>query len=127
MNTNQNIHATIPDAPGLLMWQKDLNSVYSSLGSEYANLMGFSKPEQMINLTDYDIPCKLSELAGVFRKQDQYAIKTKSKIRLLEILSCKDNVMSYEFVGYPLISTKLEKHPLFQRGAIFNSLDTIHS
>jgi DNA-binding CsgD family transcriptional regulator len=93
MITNTNIDATITDVPGFFIWRKDLNSVYSSVSSEYANLMGFSKPEQMINLRDYDIPCKLAELANVFCKHDQFAIKTKSKIRLLEILSCKENVM----------------------------------
>lgn len=75
----------IQKAPGLIV-AKDRNSVYQSTSTEIASLFGWRNLEEPIGKTDYDIPCKLVELANVFRKHDKLVMETRKKILLLEIL-----------------------------------------
>jgi DNA-binding CsgD family transcriptional regulator len=75
----------IQNAPGLWI-AKDKNSIYYGVSSEFAPMLGLRDIDQVVSKTDYDIPCKSSEFANVFIKQDKQVIDSGKKLLTLEIL-----------------------------------------
>lgn len=62
---------TLPQA----IWWKDNDGVYKGANSYIAKAAGFDSPEQMIGLTDYDMPWTREE-ADLYRKVDRNIMKT---------------------------------------------------
>lgn len=73
---------------GVLMWKKDLKSVYIDVNHETALEFGYKKIEDMLGSTDYTTPCKLSDFADIFRVHDQSVIKERKPLKLLEVQPC---------------------------------------
>lgn len=114
MNNTQRIKNMLPDhilntydVPGVLLWKKDMNSVYSAINPTFTHLMGFKKPENVIGIKDENIPCGLSKFADIFLSHDQHVIKTGLPLRLLEIQPCVNNVWKVFSVSkLPLYNNK---------------------
>jgi DNA-binding CsgD family transcriptional regulator len=64
--------------PGLLSY-KDLDSKYLGITEELAHFLGWKDASQSIGKTDYDLPCKASESADEFIKQDRRTIESGLK------------------------------------------------
>lgn len=86
-----NLEALSRYMPNVLLWKKDLNSIYIEANKTCAELFGFSKKKEVIGITDAEIPCPISELAETFQQQDKYVIATNKPIKILEIHPCAKN------------------------------------
>lgn len=75
----------------MLIWKKNRDSVYTEVNELCASVFGYNKPEQMVSVTDYDVPCKLSESADVFRSHDCQVMTEDKSIKLLEISCCAND------------------------------------
>ncbi|KII76280.1 helix-turn-helix transcriptional regulator [Vibrio renipiscarius] len=64
---------------------KDLNSVFVDVNQAYAQLIGFQTAEQVIGLTDHDMPSPTTVCADDFRLQDQHVINTQRSLKILDI------------------------------------------
>ncbi len=76
--------------PGLALWEKDLESIYQNSNLTFSNLCGFKKVEDIFQISDYDIPCKLSELSEVWRQNDRKVILAKNAIQFFETVIYSD-------------------------------------
>jgi DNA-binding CsgD family transcriptional regulator len=76
--------------PGLALWEKDLNSIYQNSNLVFSSLCGYKKTEDLFQTSDYDIPCKLSELAEVWRQKDRQVILAEKAIQFFEIVTYAD-------------------------------------
>lgn len=74
--------------PGAFLWKKDLNSIYTDINAGCVELFGISKKRDISGFTDYEIPCKISEFAEVFRQHDQQVIATGKPLQILEVHYC---------------------------------------
>ncbi|QLH41729.1 MAG: PAS domain-containing protein [Coxiellaceae bacterium] len=72
----------------MLVWKKDLNSVYLSANNNCAKLFGFKNTLDIVGTTDFEIRSKFVELAPVFQECDKQVILASKPLRLLEILKC---------------------------------------
>ncbi|NRB10251.1 MAG: PAS domain-containing protein [Rickettsiaceae bacterium] len=54
---------------------KDVNSNYQVISKDFSSDFGWKTVNEVIGKTDYDIPCKASELAESFRNIDRKVIK----------------------------------------------------
>ncbi|WP_114765664.1 helix-turn-helix transcriptional regulator [Vibrio rhodolitus] len=64
---------------------KDLNSVFVYANTAYAQLVGFQTAEQVIGLSDHDMPCKTANCATDFRQQDKLVIDSQCAIKVLDV------------------------------------------
>ena len=76
--------------PGLALWEKDLESIYQNSNLTFSNLCGFKKIESIFQISDYNIPCKISESAEIWQKNDRKVILAKEAIQFFEILIYSD-------------------------------------
>lgn len=90
----------ISKLPGILLWQKNKDSIYTWCNTEYYEKLGFTKIEEIIGLSDRDLPCRAAELASTFRKEDLAVLAEKNSLHFLNIFQGKNNEWSV------LISTK---------------------
>jgi len=68
------------------MWQmKDTNSICMAISPAFANLLGFKKAEEMVGRKDYEVPCKVAEVADVFYKQDREVKQSGNSKHFLDI------------------------------------------
>src|SRR5262245_30687170 len=74
--------------PDILIWKKDINSVYMEANSPTIKVFSLKKPEQVVGIRDDMIPCKMAEMAEIFRYDDLKVIKSMKDRRLLEIIQC---------------------------------------
>ena len=77
--------------PGAFLWKKDINSIYTELNQDCAELFGINKKRDITGFTDHEIPCKIAEFAEIFRQQDQRVITTGIPIKILEVHVCSKN------------------------------------
>ncbi|MBY0463024.1 MAG: helix-turn-helix transcriptional regulator [Alphaproteobacteria bacterium] len=75
----------IRNAPGLWI-AKDKNSIYQGLSKEFLHMLGWKNMDQVAGKTDYDIPCRVSEFANTFIKQDKQTVDSDKKLLTLEIM-----------------------------------------
>ena len=85
LNNEFNLEALSNKMPGAFLWKKNLDSVYTELNYDCAELFGINKKRDILGFTDQDIPCKISEFAEVFREQDKQVIATGKPLQILEI------------------------------------------
>jgi len=64
---------------------KDQHSVFFYSNRTDSQICGYEKPEDKIGDTDYDLPCKASECAALFQKQDQEILKSGRALQMLDI------------------------------------------
>lgn len=70
--------------PGL--WGcKDENSVFMYGNAECGKALGLAHHEDIIGMTDFDVPCESAQCAHLFQAQDQQVIKTATTMRVLDI------------------------------------------
>jgi hypothetical protein len=67
-NTQLNLEALSKMMPGVFLWKKDINSIYSEVNVNCAELFGINHKKDISGLTDYEILCKISEFADLFRQ-----------------------------------------------------------
>jgi DNA-binding CsgD family transcriptional regulator len=77
--------------PGVFLWKKDVNSVYTEINQECAHLFGLKKKGLLSSFTDYEIPCKISDYADTFRQQDQQVLASGNPLKILEVHFCSNN------------------------------------
>lgn len=68
--------------PGLLSI-KDRQSRYVSMTEDLANFVGWKNSYAGLEKTDYELPCKASESADIFIKQDKEVIDSGLKLSLI--------------------------------------------
>jgi DNA-binding CsgD family transcriptional regulator len=76
--------------PNLTLWEKDLKSLYQKKNLTFSNLCGFKKIEDIFQVSDYNIPCKISESAEIWQQNDRKVILAKKAIQFFEILIYSD-------------------------------------
>lgn len=87
----QDLEALSSLMPTLYFWQKNLDSVYIDCNSALARLFAFKNRLAMQGRTDYDIPCKASELAHIFQREDKAVIKKQTFRRYLNVSQYKND------------------------------------
>ncbi|MFI4919072.1 MAG: LuxR C-terminal-related transcriptional regulator [Legionellales bacterium] len=83
-----NLEVLSKHMPGVFLWKKDRNSVYMEANKACTDLFGFSNRNDVGGMTDAEIPCKISECAHLFQKQDMQVINTGMSLKILEIHPC---------------------------------------
>ena len=78
-------------SPYLMIWQKDLRSVYTYANDMTLELFGLNHLDKLIGITDEMIPCKISELAKKFQQDDLAVMNSGKSKTLLEIVQCTKN------------------------------------
>lgn len=93
---------------GVLLWEKNKESVYTWCNKEFYKKFGFKAADEIIGFSDYHLKCKASILAPNFQALDRKATSTGRSLRLLEVLKIKNNKWSMMLVDkIPLcINTK---------------------
>jgi DNA-binding CsgD family transcriptional regulator len=76
--------------PGLVVI-KDHNSKFVSGSDRIANFLGWSSVEQMLGLTDFDLPCQAAQSADLFIKEDNIVFDTRKKMLTLDLQQYADN------------------------------------
>lgn len=74
--------STLRSTPGLIA-AKDLNSRYSVMSDDLAQLLGWKNADQGIDLTDYDVPCGVSKAAEQVVELDQKVIQSVAEVLFL--------------------------------------------
>lgn len=93
----------IIDNTAMPMGVKDLNSRHLYGNSAFARLVGLTYGEELEGRTDFDMPCKTSELAAEFKKQDEEVIKTRTGSRCLDIHPFSSGWAAFIFEKFPLV------------------------
>lgn len=62
---------------------KDRQSRYVSMTEDLAHFLGWKNPYDGLEKTDYDLPCKASESADIFMKQDKEVMDSGVKLSLI--------------------------------------------
>jgi DNA-binding CsgD family transcriptional regulator len=74
--------------PGICVWTKDINSIYTNMNDEATEVFGFSNVKNSIGKSDHQIPCAMSDYATIFQEEDRKVMATKKKIQFLEMVPC---------------------------------------
>jgi DNA-binding CsgD family transcriptional regulator len=77
--------------PEVFLWKKDINSVYTAINKDCAELFGIKKGRHFSGFTDHDIPCKISEFSEQFQQQDKQVIASGQPLKIIEIHLCSKN------------------------------------
>ena len=82
-NSRQMLQLILDNIPQRIFW-KDLNSIYLGCNKNFAKDAGFSNPEDMIGLNDFDMPWKSAE-AEYYRSVDNEVMKNnRPSYRIVE-------------------------------------------
>jgi len=76
--------------PGVLLWKKNLHSVFVDINQECTQLFGFERVDDAIGKTDDDLPCQIANIADLIQLNDREVIKNKESMKFLEILQVAD-------------------------------------
>lgn len=68
------------------MWIKNKESIYTDTNNEYLNLFGFKNSNYLLEKSDYELPCRISEIASLIQQEDKYSVSNKKPIKLLTIV-----------------------------------------
>ncbi len=90
-NTQLTLEALSKIMPGAFLWKKNMDSVYTEVNTNCAELFGINKKRDISGFTDFEIPCKISEFAELFREQDKQVITTGKPLKILEVHHCSKN------------------------------------
>lgn len=104
---------------------KDMNSVFMYANKEYAQVIGLERDEHLdiIDRTDFDMPCDTVNCAELFRNQDKTVIVTEKRMRILDI---------HPFAGKEWKAYIFTKTPLYDEnkkisGTIFHGVNITNS
>jgi len=98
---------------------KDVDSVFMYANQEYAELMGCKHPLDVVDRTDFDMPCATANFASVFQAQDREVMVSRKPLRVLDI---------HLFAGQQWRACMFTKSPLLDEnrqviGTIFQGVD----
>lgn len=83
------LDSIIKNAPGLIYYWKDRNSVHLGCNNSFAQLAGLKSCEEVVGKTDFDLPWKSQ--ADSYRKDDQQVIESgKPKSNIEDLLIAAD-------------------------------------
>lgn len=92
---------------GLKLWKKNKDLVFTAANGEFAHMLGFNNPSQMMGKTDYDIPSRFADCAEIFRKNDLDVMQNHKTMKFLEIQQdAKNNWLVLFVVKSPCIENK---------------------
>lgn len=118
MYTIGSIQPIFDHMPGVWV-AKDLNSRIVYCNSETARMNGLQAPDQLLGLTDYDLPSRLSECAEYFRSQDQKVIEHGSALQVIDVLESEEG----DWKVYLGTKTVFTDHKGAIAGTIFHAQD----
>lgn len=75
----------LEQAPGVICWEKDAASVFVNANNNFSRLTGVKSTEQVVGITNYDLPSDISKLAEVVRANDKLVMLKKQPLRFLEV------------------------------------------
>ncbi len=103
------IEFILKSTPGYVYW-KDLDSVYIGCNQNFAEVIEFKSPEDVVGKTDYDLPYGIKDprVADKFRQDDMYVIKNLKSIVVEDYPGTK-NAKGQEIV------VRTEKIPLMDK------------
>ena len=76
-------HFLSDNLPGLILWRKNKNSIYTQGNDACAKLFGFKRNEDMIGISDCDIPCDVSQYADLCKKTDIDVMSSRKPLRII--------------------------------------------
>ncbi len=91
MNTQLSLETFSKMMPGVFLWKKNIDSIYTEVNTNCAELFGINNKRDISGFTDSEIPCKISEFAELFRQQDNQVITTGRPLKILEVHNCSKN------------------------------------
>ncbi len=77
--------------PGAYLWRKDINSQYIEVTAATAKIFGFRSVEQMLGVSDENVPCKMAEFYEVFQREDRRVMETGQPKKFIEIMCCAND------------------------------------
>lgn len=79
--------------PGVA-WAKDKNHQFIASTKQTLDVVGIKKLDNLLGITDYDLPCKLSELADDWETQESGLLTSKSSIKVMTYANWSSNESS---------------------------------
>lgn len=90
--------------PGITVFKKNLNSVYTEMNEAAILLVGAKTKQDVIGINDYELPSKVSEIAPSAIKNDQIVLQEQKTIEFLEIFRGKSDIPRiYKTTKSPII------------------------
>ena len=112
------IQSIFDHVPGVWV-AKDLHSRIVYCSRETAHMNGLHDPDDLLGLTDYDLPSRLSECAEIFRNQDMMVIDLGQTLKVIDVLETDEG----DWKVYSGTKTILSDHQGKIAGTIFHAQD----
>lgn len=85
MQINNDLDELANMMPTVYFLKKDLNSICTDISSNFAHSLGFKNKFAIQGKTDFELPCKASDLAHIFQREDKLTLESKALKQFITI------------------------------------------
>ncbi|MBI2786110.1 MAG: helix-turn-helix domain-containing protein [Legionella longbeachae] len=93
-----NLNVLSQNMPNMAMWLKDENSVFQECNETASHFFSLKNRSQIEGMTDFSLPCKISELAPSFQAGDNLSKTSHKPVQFLEFFYCTPSNQPHLFL-----------------------------